>query len=638
MNDVAAARARREPALGPPRPSQPPAAPPVRPADEHTLADLGLLRNLLPYLKPHWPLLAAALLLVPVTSLATLVQPYIVKRVVDAVLAHPDPNEWTRMVGFFAIATLVHFTAGFVQTYTMQLAGQRSMADLRRQAFRKSQRMAVSYYDKTPVGRVLTRVTNDVDSLSELFASGAVMAVADLVTLTGILCFMFALDARLTVITFLVLPPLGAGVEWIRRRARAAFRDIRARISELNTYLSEQVQGVQIVQAYGREKASQAEYDKINQDYREANYRAIYLDALLYSVVDTVSIICVALVLWYASVHAGILHGSAGEAAYIGTVVAFYQYIQQFFVPIRDLSTKYTIIQSAMAAAERVFQFLNDPEVEPEDGARQPAPVRASRLPDPNVAIEFSHVHFGYRPDESVLHDVSFRVKRGEHVALVGATGAGKTTTISLILRLYELTAGSIEVDGRDIYARSRQELRKLFAVVPQDVFLFAGTVAQNVSFSASATEVDEARVHDVLARVGALDLVERRPLGIHARVDERGSNFSAGERQLLAFARALYRDAPFLILDEATANIDSETEARLQAAVVELMRGRTAIVIAHRLSTIREAHRIVVFHRGRVAEQGTHAELLALGEVYAHLHQLQFGHMNDIADMAAST
>jgi len=636
VNDVATARARRKPALGGPRPSQPPAAPPVRPAEEHTLADLGLLRSLLPYLKPHRLLLAAALLLVPVTSLATLVQPYLVKRVVDAVLAHPDPNEWTRMVGLFAIATVVHFCAGFVQTYTMQLAGQRSMADLRRQVFRKAQRMAVSYYDKTPVGRVLTRVTNDVDALSELFASGAVMAVADLVTLTGILCFMLALDYRLTLITFLVLPPLGVAVELIRRRAREAFRDIRARVSELNTYLSEQVQGVQIVQAYGREKASQAEYDRINQDYRGANYRAIYLDALLFSVVDTVSIVCVALVLWYASVHAGILHGTAGEAAYIGTVVAFYQYIQQFFVPIRDLSTKYTIIQSAMAAAERVFAFLSDTEVEPEDGARVPAAVRPSRVPNVDVAIEFSHVHFGYRPDESVLHDVSFQVKRGEHVALVGATGAGKSTTISLILRLYELTSGTIEVDGQDIYALSRQELRRLFAVVPQDVFLFAGTVAQNVAFSAN--EVDETRVRDVLSRVGALDLVERRPLGIHARVDERGSNFSAGERQLLAFARALYRDAPFLILDEATANIDSETEARLQAAVVELMRGRTAIVIAHRLSTIREADRIVVFHRGRVAEQGTHAELLALGEVYAPLHQIQFGHIEDIADIGSST
>jgi ATP-binding cassette subfamily B protein len=635
VNDVATARAKRKPSNGhTPRPSQPPAAAAQRPADEHTLADLGILRNLLPYLKPHWPLLVTALCLVPITSLATLVQPYIVKHVVDAVLAHPDPSQWTRMVGFYALATIVYFCSSFVQTYTMQLAGQRSMADLRRVAFRKAQRMAVSFYDKTPVGRVLTRVTNDVDSLSELFASGAVMAIADLVTLTGILCFMLALDARLTLIAFLALPPLGLAVELIRRRAREAFRDIRARVSELNTYLSEQVQGVQIVQAYSREKASQAEYDRINQDYRGANYRAIYLDALLFSVVDTVSIVCVALVLWYASIQAGVLHGTADEAAYIGTVVAFYQYIQQFFVPIRDLSTKYTIIQSAMAAAERVFGFLSNTEVEPEDGERAPAPARPSRVPDAGVAIEFSHVHFGYRPDDSVLHDVSFRVRRGEHVALVGATGAGKTTTISLILRLYELTSGTIEVDGQDIHARTRQELRRLFSVVPQDVFLFAGTVAQNVAFS--ATHVDEARVRDVLSRVGALDLVERRPAGIHALVDERGSNFSAGERQLIAFARALYRDAPFLILDEATANIDSETEARLQAAVVELMRGRTAIVIAHRLSTIREADRIVAFHKGRVAEQGTHQELLALGGVYAHLHQLQFGHISDIADMRA--
>ncbi len=633
MNDVAStnanadARGRRsKPPPGPGRPSQP-APRPTAPGEEHSLRDLGLLRSLLPYLRPHWVLLAIALALVPVSSFAVLVQPYLVKRTVDAVLAHANPDAWVEMVGLFAIATLVHFIAGFAQSYTMQLAGQRTMADLRRQVFRKAQRMAVSYYDKTPVGRVLTRVTNDVDALAELFASGAVMAIADVVTLVGILCFMFALDFRMTLITFCVLPPLGFAVEWIRRRARAAFRDIRARVSELNTYLSEQVQGIQIVQAYGREQASQAEYDRINQAYREANYRSIHLDALLYSIVETVSIVCVAVVLWYASVRAGVLHGSAGEAAYIGTVVAFYQYIQQFFVPIRDLSTKYTIIQSALAAAERVFGFMGDPEVEPPDAERAPSAPRVSKPSASEIALEFDDVSFGYRPNEHVLHDVSFRVRACEHVALVGATGAGKTTTISLILRLYELSAGRILVGGHDIATMPRAQLRSLFAVVPQDVFLFAGTIAQNVAFS--PTDVDEARVRDVLARVGALDLVERRPLGIHARVDERGGNFSAGERQLIAFARALYRDAPFLILDEATANIDSETEARLQAAVVELMRGRTAIVIAHRLSTIREADRIVVFHRGRVAEQGTHQELLARGEVYAHLHQLQFGHID---------
>jgi ATP-binding cassette, subfamily B, multidrug efflux pump len=590
---------------------------------ERSLKDLGLLQALLPFLKPHWVLLAVALALVPVSSFATLLQPYLVKRTVDAVLVHHDSGEWSRMVLYFGLAALVGFLAGFVEAYCMQLAGQRTMVDLRRAVYRHAQRMSVSYYDKTPVGRVLTRVTNDVDALSELFASGAVMAIADIVTILGILGFMLALDWKLALIVFLTLPPLGLIVELIRKRARQAFRDIRARVSELNTYLSEQVQGIQIVQAYSREQASQDEYERINEQYRLANYRSIQLDALLYSVVETVSLVCVALVLWYASVQAGVLHGSAREAMYIGTVVAFYQYIQQFFVPIRDLSTKYTIIQSALAAAERVFSFLEHDEVEPEDSSDATPPARISRS-DGKVALEFSGVSFGYRPDEYVLRDVSFQVKSGEHVALVGATGAGKTTTVSLILRLYELHRGRIELAGRDITSMAKKQLRELFAVVPQDVFLFAGSVAQNVAFS--PTEVDETRVREVLARVGALDLLERRPLGIHARVEERGANFSAGERQLIAFARALYRDAPFLILDEATANIDSETEARLQAAVVELMRGRTAIVIAHRLSTIREAHRIVVFHRGQIAEQGTHQELLARGDVYAHLHRLQFG------------
>jgi ATP-binding cassette, subfamily B, multidrug efflux pump len=637
VNDVARAPSSRPsgtPRAG--RPSTPPArssGPPRAPdhdADERTLKDLGLLRSLVPFLRPHWALLTVALCLIPLSSLAGLVQPYIVKHTLDSVLVYRDPAGWTRMISLFALAVLAEFITGFIQAYSMQLAGQRTMVDLRRQVFRHAQRMSVAYYDKTPIGRVLTRVTNDVDALSELFASGAVMAIADLVTIVGILGFMLALDVKLSLIVFATLPPLALVVELIRRRARRAFRDIRARVSELNTYLSEQVQGVQVVQAYGRERACQAEYRQINEAYRAANYRSIRYDALLYSVVETISIVCVALTLWYASVHAGVLHGTANEAMYIGTVVAFYQYIQQFFVPIRDLSTKYTIIQSALAAAERIFSFLQNEEVERPDAAPASpttlgngAPVRPS-APALDGALAFEHVTFGYRPDEPVLRDVSFRVGRGEHVALVGATGAGKTTTISLILRLYELQAGRIVIEGRDAASLPRKQLRELFSVVPQDVFLFAGSVAQNVALSAG--ELDEARVRDVLTRVGALDLLERRPLGIHARVEERGSNFSAGERQLIAFARALYRDAPFLILDEATANIDSETEARLQAAVVELMRGRTAIVIAHRLSTIREAHRIVVFHRGQIAEQGTHQELLERGEVYAHLHHLQFG------------
>ncbi len=628
MNEVAQDRTRRKASATAPTSGAAPALVPAsnareRPSDEPpTLRDLGLLKSLLPYLRPHWPLLILSLCLVPISSLATLLQPYLVKHTLDAVLVQHSESAWLRTVTMFACALLVEFLVGFAETYCMQLAGQRSMADLRREVFRHAQRMTISYYDKTPIGRVLTRVTNDVDSLGEIFSSGAVMAVADIVTLLGVIGFMLALDYRLSLITFVALPPLGVAVELIRRRAREAFRDIRARISELNSYLGEQVQGVQVVQAYGREAKSAAEYMKINDEHRKANYRSIQLDALLYSVVESVSMICVALVLWYASVRAGVLSGNAQQAAYIGTVVAFYQYIQQFFVPIRDLSTKYTIIQSGMAAAERVFGFLSNESVEASAApttAESPATIDTA-----GEALRFSHVDFGYRADDLVLKDVSFSARAGEHLAIVGATGAGKSTTIALLLRLYEHRAGEILVGGRDIRSLPRRQLRQLFSMVPQDVFLFAGTIAQNVAFS--PTSVDEAKVREVLSRVGALDLVERRPGGIHARVEERGSNWSAGERQLVAFARALYRDAPFLVLDEATANIDSETEARLQSAVVELMRGRTAIVIAHRLSTIRQADRILVFHRGQVAEQGTHEELLRQGQLYAHLHQLQFG------------
>jgi ATP-binding cassette, subfamily B, multidrug efflux pump len=586
-----------------------------------TLRDLGLLKSLLPFLRPHLRLLVVALCLVPVMSLATLLQPYFVKQTVDAVLVSRSVSAWRVAVTAYAFAIVTEFMATFAQAYAMQLAGQRSMTDLRRAVFRHAQRMRVRYYDRTPIGRVLTRVTNDIDALGELFSSGAVMAIADIVTLLGIVAFMVALDLRLSLIAFAALPFLAIAVEWMRKRAREAFRDIRARISELNAYLSEQVQGVLVVQAYGREAASAEEYRKINDAHRVANYRAIHVDAMLYSVVEGVSMTCVALVIWYASVHVGLIDDDTQHAAYIGTVVAFYQYIQRFFVPIRDLSTKYTMIQSALAAAERVFGFLATNETETDDAgasAAKPTPV-----PDA-PAVKFAHVDFSYRSDDPVLTGVSFEVRPGERIALVGATGAGKTTTVSLLLRLYDHTGGTIELLGHDIRGMTLAALRSHFSVVPQDVFLFAGSIAQNVAFSPE--HIDEPRVRDALRRVGALDLVERRPGGLAARVEERGSNFSAGERQLIAFARALYRDAPLLVLDEATANIDSETEARLQTAVAELLRGRTALVIAHRLSTIQKADRILVFHHGQIVEQGTHEELLALGQVYSHLHSLQFG------------
>lgn len=613
--------------------------------------DFALVRRLWPHLRPHAGLLGVALVLVPVTTLATLFQPYLVKRTVDAVVLVADDEVWLRMVTLYAVAVCVEFLCRFIEMYAMQLAGQRAMADLRRVTFRHAERLRASYFDRTPVGRVLTRVTNDVDSLGELFASGAVMAVADVLLLVGVLGFMFALDAKLTLITLVVLPPLAFVIEAIRRRARQAFRDIRVHIAQLNAYLSEQVQGMQVVQAFGREAASAEEYALINDAHRRANHRSILYDALLFSVVESVSITCVVIVLWYAAVRAGV---HADAAAYIGTVVAFYQYIQLFFVPIRDLSTKYTIIQQSLASAERVFGFLDTDEIEREGAAHAPYQSvsqesqeggRAGRLGDsfaeagfPSsllpvirksgnryggaASVRLRGVTFGYRPNEPVLRNVNLEVAAGRSLALVGATGAGKTTTVALLLRLYEHSQGSIEVGGLDVRARPLAELRRMFAVVPQDVFLFRGTIAENVALGAHP---DLARVEEVLERVAAMDLFARREGGIHARVEERGQNFSVGERQLVALARALYRDAPILILDEATSNVDSETEARIQRAIDEVMRGRTSIVIAHRLSTIRRADRIAVLHRGQVVEQGTHEELLQGGTIYAHLHRLQF-------------
>jgi ATP-binding cassette subfamily B multidrug efflux pump len=582
--------------------------------------DGRLLRRLWPFVRPHTLYLVVSLATLVVISAIGLVRPLLMGDVVRQADAR-DPHRLLRDGVGLALLLVVSQLLTFVQMYAMQVAGARAMAGLRTTIFRFFQSLRLRYYDKTPVGRLVTRATNDVDAVSELFASGALNAMGDLISLTGVVAMMLVLDWRLSIVSFLALPVVGLVVNYVRKRSRAAYRDVRTRVARLNAYLNEQVNGIAIVQAFVRERSMAAEFDHINVGYRDANKRAIYYEAVLDGAIELVSTVCVACILWFAGIR------RVGDPSItFPLLVTFTQYIRQFFEPVSQLSQRYTLLQSAMAGAERVFQLLDEKDVAP------PAlPASECSAPGPeDEAIALEHVDFEYKEGSPVLRDVSFTARRGERIALVGATGAGKTTVSSLLLRLYEPQDGAVRVLGKDVRGYDPHDLRRNFSVVPQDVFLFSGTVLSNVGVADVVP--DRGRAEEALRRIGALELFSRREGGLAAHVDERGQNFSAGERQLIAFARAIYRSAPLLVLDEATASVDSDTEARLQRALEEVMRGRTSLVIAHRLSTIRAADRIVVFHKGRVVEMGTHEELIAKGAVYARLYRMQFAHEQAIA------
>ncbi len=588
--------------------------------------DTRLLRRLWPFVRPHSLFIAVSLATLVVMACINLARPVIMGDVVHQAEVK-NAGYLLRDGILLALLLVVLQSLTFVQMYTMQVAGARAMADLRSAVFHFFQQLRLNYYDRTPVGRLVTRATNDVDALSELFASGALNAMGDLISLVGVVVMMIALDWQLSIVSFLALPVVGGIVSYVRKRSRAAYRDVRARTARLNAFLNEQVNGIAVVQAFVRERENQAEFDAINVGYRDANKRAIYYEALLDASIEMVSTLCIASILWFAG-----LRRVGSHAIAFPLLVTFTQYIRQFFEPVSMLSQRYTLLQSAMAGAERVFELLDEKDVVP------PARRAEDCCPPgpPGEAIGLEHVDFEYKPGVPVLRDVTFHASAGERIALVGATGAGKSTVASLLLRLYEPQRGSVRVLGRDVRGYEPHDLRRRFSVVPQDVFLFPGTVLSNVAISDSTP--DRARAEEALRRIGAFELFTRRAASdgsstaLDARVDERGQNFSAGERQLIAFARALYRAAPLLVLDEATASVDSDTEARLQRALEEVIRGRTALVIAHRLSTIRAADRIVVFHKGRVVEQGTHDELVAKGEVYARLYRMQFAHEQAIA------
>ena len=579
--------------------------------------DVRLLRRLWPFVKPHAGPLALSIGLLLINAGLAVARPLLMRHALDVFASKDASPELTRSAVVLTAVILLEQLVAFPQVYAMQTAGARAMADLRAAVFRFLHSRKLAFFDRTPVGRLVTRVTNDVDAIGEMFASGALNAVGDLIRLAAIVAILLSLDPRMSLIAFAAVPPVALLVNWTRRRIRDAFREVRAKTARMNAYLNEQVSGIAVVQAYARERASAAEFDAINVAYRDANNRSIVLDATLDASIEMVSSVCIASVLWYAGRETLVAHGIS-----FGTLFAFIAYLEMFFVPIRDLSSRYTLVQSAMAGAERVFELLDNRDEDVGDSDRRTPSEKEQPLPDDAPAFELERVTFGYKPGVAVLRDISIRAAKGEKIALVGATGAGKSTVAGLLLRLYEAADGTVRVGGRDVRRIDRATLRRRFSVVPQDVFLFPGSVASNIA--AGDAEVNRESVEAALDRIAARELFERRPFGLDAPVHERGSNFSAGERQLIAFARALYRDPPILILDEATSNVDSDTEAALQRALAGALAGRTALVIAHRLSTIRAVDRIVVFHKGSIVEQGSHESLLAEGGVYAKLHRLQ--------------
>jgi len=567
--------------------------------------DRRLVARLWPFVKPQrFGLVLSMSLLVLISGFAV-TRPLIMRSAFEG-----NSSSALTRAGFMLLGVVVlEQLMTFVQMYTMQMVGARAMHDLRRGVFSFLHGQRLQFFDRRPIGRLVTRVTNDTDSIGELFASGALNAFGDIVRLVSIVALMLALDWRMSLIAFALVPPIGLLVEFIRRRARKAFRRIRTKLARLNAFLNEQVQGISVVQSFCREEQSAEEFDEINRAYRDAQFRAITLDASVDASVEMVSSICIASVLWYAGMR------SLGAEVSFGTLVAFVAYIEQFFIPIRDLSSRYTIFQSAMTGAERVFDLLDHPEPDAVVGDK-------ANDGDPELAFELEGVTFGYREDVDVLHDLTMGAKRGEKIAVVGPTGSGKSTIASLLLRLYDVDRGVVRVGGKDVRSVDRLRTRGEFSVVPQELYLFSGTIASNIAVG--ELQPDRARVKQALRRVGGDELIDDRAGGIDARIDERGSNLSMGQRQLVAFARALYRDAPILLLDEATANVDSTTEAKLHAGMVELMKGRTALIIAHRLSTIRSADRIVVLHHGRIVEQGRHDALIEQGGLYAKLYALQ--------------
>jgi ATP-binding cassette subfamily B multidrug efflux pump len=587
--------------------------------------DGRLMRRLLTYLRPYRGQVIVAVVAIIGHSALDLAPPYLTKVVIDRYIPVGDLGGLGSIAVIYLAALIASFLLEYLQTWTMQVIGQKIMFDLRTQLVSHLHRLDLRFYDRNPVGRLMTRITTDVDVLNELFTSGVVSVFGDVFTLIGIMGVLIWMDWRLALAAFSVLPLIAGITQWFRVNARESYRTVRTWIARINAYLQERITGMATVQLYRRERRDFDAFDEIDRKHRDANVQSIFYYAVFYPAVELVGALAASLILWVGGARL-IFDGS--DPLTLGALVAFLQYSQRFFRPISDLSEKFNILQGAMASSERIFGLLDTPV---EISSKVQPPTRNSQTvhdskrgswKGPGV-IRLENVSFSYVEGEPVLKNVSFEVRPGERIGIVGATGSGKTTVVSLLLRFYDVQGGRITVDGVDIRDIALADLRSLFGLVLQDVQLFAGTIASNVRLGNDAISDDDVR--RVLDAVHASSFVDRLPQGLNSMVAERGSTLSVGQKQLLSFARALAFDPRVLVLDEATSSVDTDTELLIRDALKVVMRGRTTIAIAHRLSTIQDMDRILVMHRGELREAGTHQELLALRGIYHRLYELQF-------------
>ena len=576
--------------------------------------NLGLTMQLLGYLKPHRGQVVLAFITILVAAVSSQVGPWLTQIAVDDHIANGDWDGLKWMIAAFFLSVAVQYAAQYAQTLVTGMMGQRVMYDMRRDIFAHLQKLPLRYFDRTPLGRIMTRASNDVDALNEFFSEGVVSVFMDLFTLFAIFGFMAYIDLELTLVCCTVIPVIAVSTFYLQGLAMRAYRELRMRLARLNAFLQENITGMEVVQLFNRQLRNLRDFDDEHLPYRRAEDREIHFYAVFFPFTEFVGTVGMALVIWYG---AGSVIDSRIE---LGVLVAFLQYIRRFFRPIMDISDRYALLQSAMAASERIFELLAT-GAEPAGGPRREEAHEAR-----GGTIEFRNVYFKYDPkaEDWVLKDVSFKLEAGQSLALVGATGSGKTTIVSLICRFYDTQEGEILVDGLDVRHWHTDDLRRRISIVQQDVFLFSGDISGNIRLG--ERDIEQPAVEGAARYVNAAPFIERQPQGYAQAVAEGGSTLSSGQRQLLSFARALAFDPQVLVLDEATSSIDTETEQLIQDAIGKLMHDRTSIVIAHRLSTIRSADQILVLHHGEIRAQGRHQELLKRDGIYARLHRLNYG------------